>query len=454
MPDTFASRLSSFLKAIAFCGAVLLTASSASAQSNVPYYMGAVGGVSCDARGVVTRATVTDLEQIRSELRGALAPVASELAAESERRVVSLRGLEAELSKATAAGKAIPDEVHYLAGLRRVEFVLVDAARHDILLVGPAEGWKVDGKGNIVGLKSELPVMQLDDLLTALRSADVQEVISCSIDPTPEGITRLRELNSQLGPGNAPQANAEAMSAALGEQTVTVTGVPAESHFARVLVAADFRMKSISLAFEPSPVRSLPSFLSMMNRSHTAAAPRFWLEPTYAEVVRNESGSAWRLAGSSVKAMSETEYVSETGQRQATGRTDAASQRWTERMTKSYPELAKREPVFAEVQNCMDFAVVAALLRQAELTRLAGYDFPVLFGKNGNVQTAECVAPQRIPSGSNFVRQGNGTLYVSGGVALNPYSLLAQAKTDTAVETTLDLAVMSTPTHWWWEGGM
>ena len=39
------------------------------------------------------------------------------------------------------------------------------------MLVGPGEGWKVDGTGNVVGVTTGLPVMLLDDLLVALRSA-------------------------------------------------------------------------------------------------------------------------------------------------------------------------------------------------------------------------------------------------------------------------------------------
>ncbi|MDO4557412.1 MAG: hypothetical protein Q4C47_00400, partial [Planctomycetia bacterium] len=149
MPDTL--RSSMFLRTVAMFVAVALTVSAASAQ----IYQGAVGGVSFDARGVVTRATVDDTAKLQEELSATLSPVASDLAAESTRRVVSLRGLESELTKAAQAGTPIPDEVRYLAGLRRIERVLADQERHDILLVGPAEGWKVDAKGNVVGLASE-----------------------------------------------------------------------------------------------------------------------------------------------------------------------------------------------------------------------------------------------------------------------------------------------------------
>jgi hypothetical protein len=38
-----------------------------------------------------------------------------------------------------------------------------------------------------------------------------------------------------------------AMKEAFGPQKITITGVPANSHFARVLTAADYRMKRLAM---------------------------------------------------------------------------------------------------------------------------------------------------------------------------------------------------------------
>ena len=61
-----------------------------------------------------------------------------------------------------------------------------------------------------------------------------------------------------------PGTTAANIEQTLGPQQITFSGVPATSHFARVLVAADYRMKRLAMGFEPSPVRGLPSFLQMM----------------------------------------------------------------------------------------------------------------------------------------------------------------------------------------------
>ena len=75
---------------------------------------------------------------------------------------------------------------------------------------------------------------------------------------------------------------------------ITVTGVPATSHFARTMVAADFRMKRLAMDFEPAPVDGMPSFLSMITgrgRGMKNMMPRWWLAPNYEPLA--ETPTAW-----------------------------------------------------------------------------------------------------------------------------------------------------------------
>ena len=52
----------------------------------------------------------------------------------------------------------------------------------------------------------------------------------------------------------------------LGAPVISVTGVPLVGHFARVMVAADYRMKRLAVAFDPVPKGvNLPSFMSMVS---------------------------------------------------------------------------------------------------------------------------------------------------------------------------------------------
>ena len=161
---------------------------------------GAVGGVKVDANGVVSNPQVSELKELRQAWQAGLADVPADLQQPSELRFVSLKRLEAEAARAQAAGEELPEAVRFMAGLTRVKYVLVYPEQHDIVLAGPAEGWRVDARGSVVGAASGQPVLLLDDLMAALRAAEQSNMsgISCSIDPTPEGMQRLQQIAGSL----------------------------------------------------------------------------------------------------------------------------------------------------------------------------------------------------------------------------------------------------------------
>ena len=80
------------------------------------------------------------------------------------------------------------------------------------ILAGPAEGWKVGPNGAVVGVETGQPILLLDDLLVALRSIENTRSsgITCSIDPTAEGLARLQAL-----PGGDATRGATAAGAAV-----------------------------------------------------------------------------------------------------------------------------------------------------------------------------------------------------------------------------------------------
>ena len=136
--------------------------------------------------------------------------------------------------------------------MQQIQYVLVYPEQNDIVLVGPAEGWKVAADGTVVGETTGKPVLLLDDLLVVLRAVNSPspQVISCSIDPSEVGRQRVQRLKSR---SSDPRQAAAALESALGSQEITIDGIPADSHFAGVLVAADYRMKQIGMGLTPSP---------------------------------------------------------------------------------------------------------------------------------------------------------------------------------------------------------
>ena len=97
------------------------------------------------------------------------------------------------------------------------------------------------------------------------------ELISCSIDPTADGLVRLARAMRQRD-GAVSDKKLARFEEALGPQRITLTGVPQDSHFARVLVAADFTMKRLGMNFEPAPIDGLPSYLDLLGRGGASTA--------------------------------------------------------------------------------------------------------------------------------------------------------------------------------------
>ncbi len=393
-----------------------------------------VGGIYTDSDGIVRNAQIDELHRLARVRAEALAPVPAELGNSAATRKISLKGLEAAIREAMEAGRPLPDEVRYLAGLQQIQYVLVYPEQSDIVLVGPGEGWKVDARGNIVGVTTERPVMLLDDLLVALRTAGgaAQQPISCSIDPTSEGLQRLRAHVSKLRTIGNPVQTARGIEEVLGPQQVSITGVPPTSHFARVMVAADYRMKRLAMGFEPSPVAGLPSFLSMVpatGRGMSNMLPRWWLEPKYDPILRDPDGLAWKLRGARVVAMTEEDFLTATGATQQTGKANPVAARWAANMTEKFNELAVAEPIFGQLRNSMELAVVAALIVKENLKEKAGFSMPLLTGAE-QLQPEEFFAPRQVDTHASLMRKGrNWVITASGGVMVNSWAMVANVET-------------------------
>lgn len=224
------------------------------------FFQQAVGGISIDGAGVLSNAE-KDHNGLRQMWLDNLQPVPGDLNAPAKLRKISLRGIEKQLAEIARTEGRLPDELRFLAGLQRIEYVLVYPEQNDIVLAGYAEGWQVDARGNMVGTTTGRPVMQLDDLLIALRTAQAagRGGITCSIDPTAEGLARIQNyqnMSDKLVPtGLEPHAVAETIARELGPQTISFHGVPPDSRFAHVLLGADYRMKRLGMNLDPSPVK-------------------------------------------------------------------------------------------------------------------------------------------------------------------------------------------------------
>jgi Protein of unknown function (DUF1598) len=408
----------------------------------------AVGGVAVDADGVVSAPTIEDESQLAQVRETALADAPADLNLPAALRGVSLKQLEATVAKCRAEGQPLPEEVQFLAGLQRVEYVLVYPEQHDIVLAGPAEGWRMDALGNVVGATTGRPVVLLDDLIVALRTSDSSrlEAISCSIDPTPEGLQRLNLMLSGQRSMGDPQSTISHIEEALGPQKVSVTGVPASTHFARAMVAADFRMKRLAMNFQTSPVDNMPSFLHLVGSRAGNMMPRWWLAPKYEPLVRDAQGLTWQLRGQGVQCLTEEDHFNAAGERQQSVKPSPAARQWAETLTERYSELADHDSAFGQLRNVMDLAVVAALIDKEQLLARAGLELPQLLNE---VNVAVYPSPKQVASKASFIRHGSKyTISASGGVQIWPWQIADQTQESAAVDTVR--GKLPTDSDQWW----
>jgi hypothetical protein len=421
---------------------------------------GAVGGVMIDPDGNVRAATEAEQREMAAVVKAAIGNLEGDLAQPTDKRVVSLTKLQAALRELHETGRRMDDETAFLAGLQRVEYVVVDEENHDLLLVGPAEPWEVRADGTVVGKQSGGSVLRLDDLVAAFRSVEQARQdggIRCSIEPTDEGRLRLQGFlkNVKLRPGQNPAFLEAGMREAFGPQMITLAGVATDSRFARTLVAADFEMKRIAMALTPSPVGGLPSYLEIARnkKQSSAQSPRWWMACNYDAVARDPEGQVWKISGQGVKTMTEEDIVAADGSVKSDGRQDPLALKWADTMTQQYEALSKERPVFRDLRNAMDLAVVATLITQEQLDRRSGIDLNVIRGGDSLIETASYSLPKSLNPQCSFIHGRAGwTVTASGGVSINAFGIVENQVEQPELQTLVSVRETEESERWWWNG--
>lgn len=420
-------------------------------------------GVVIDGKGVLHKRSVSDPggQVTRERIAAAKASMPPELTRRSPSRKVSLTRLEKQIVE---NGGVPTDEMRYLAGLQRVRHVFCYPESGDVVIEGPAEGWITDMAGRVVGMTSGRPVVQLQDLVVALRAfppgAPGTPVIGCSIDPTEQGLAEMQRFLHHTGSYATPaqtQFIVNGLRTSLGMQEISVNGVPPDTHFAQVLVEADYRMKLIGIGLEQPPIRMV-SFVERVNPAAVSrnALFRWYFVPDYNCVRRSKDGLGMELVGDGVKLVGEDELVTADGQRSAAGRASTASQMFTTSFTKKYPELAKYSPVYAELRNLVDLVVAAAHIQEQDYYGKTGWRVE-LFGSEQAFAVETYQPPTQVESTVAAVWKGHrlmtpigGGVQIQAAMALEPENLLADDKGKVAElrrETKVELA----KGQWWWD---
>jgi hypothetical protein len=392
---------------------------------------GAASGIQIDPTGMVSNANSTMNPALLVKRQNAFVDdnLGDDLKKDVPLRKVSLVKLTQHCAELTKAQQPFPLEVQYLYGLTQIDFLFVDHEQKDIVIAGPAGPFAPNHEGRMCQISSKRPVLRLDDLIVAMREAKrSNRMIGCSIDPIPENLAAMqREVQNTvpLSP-DAVHRRFEHLATLLGKHTVRVDGIPAETHMALTLVEADYRMKRISIGMDPSQVKGLPSHLSLLKAAGNSMQ-RWWMIPFYDAIYTTPEHDAFEFTGTRVQLLSQDEISMGLGNRTDAATTKVSTEKWAQIFTERYGDLAKKSPVFAELQNVMDVIMVSYLLEQYRIPDQVQWDRQVFFDE-AMIPTKTLPAPTSTMAIFNTKRVGQGMVIglLSGGVTINPQETLSR----------------------------
>jgi hypothetical protein len=425
-----------------------------------------VTGVYVNGAGEVRRVNFEHSKTLQSAVGNQRRPGGTALG-DAEIRQVSLIQLERNLQSLAAQGKPIPEALQNLAGIYDLQYLIVDRENKDILIAGPAGPWRVDAEGVNVNVKTGRPVLQLSDLVTCLRSVWFDGGrFGCAITPRQQNLASAQEfLRTTSLRGDAFRRD---LQKAVGMQDIEVFGIDPNSSTARVLLEADYRMKLVGMGLEPS-IPAVPSYFQEALKTPEAAqsmdVARWWFTLNYDGIATDENRTIFELKGTGVKVLSETEMLGEQGQRIHTNQSQGPTKLFAENFTKHFDQLAEQYPVYNQLRNVFDLAMVCSLIRREGLAKEVNWNL-TYFGRSSSgsqflyqeqpSNVAKVVESVMNSEAINFSKGGKKfrqtIIGVSGGIDC-PVSQLVDSTRYQAIKSVPELATVprDESLRWWWD---
>jgi hypothetical protein len=169
-------------------------------------------------------------------------------------------------------------------------------------------------------------------------------------------------------------------------------------------------------------------------------------------VLKSDDDLAWQLRGPGVQALSEEGYLARGGTiERGRVKENSLTRKWADGMTAKYEPLSAAAPIFAELRNCMDLAVVAALLTKEDLPGLAGCDLSLLLDEK-RIGVAQYHVPKTVASQASLIRKGRQwVVSISGGVDVNSWAVLERVEVDPNLAARRKSAAPASDSRWWWD---
>jgi hypothetical protein len=381
-------------------------------------------GVHVDARGVL-RSRTTDPDPRLAELW----KNAKSLQKDGKFLYVSLPRLFAEARRILEGGKPLPPDLRYFGGLTRLQYVFVFPESKDLVIAGPAE--PVDARESFrpLGRISGRPVLQLDDLVTALRAFGPgrnPDRLGCDLEITAEMKERVNAKIQAVGPAariTGFRKACDQIAEAGGLQPVKYFGLDPTTRFAFVCVEADYRLKQLGLGLLASPVPKVESYRNLISQPEKEF--RFSLESNYDALAAAPDGLAFELRGPSLKVNGGL-----LGHPESTIQDlSPAGKRFVTLCNENFDALARHLVSWSDLCNLGDLSVLAALVEGDGLAKKAGWGLEWILEAKGYPVTA-MTAPTSAATLCNFTASGNNALFLTGGIWIKPAEWAAKRAPD------------------------
>ena len=382
-------------------------------------------GVYIDPEGVLHSTGKPDerLDALRSK--------AAKLPKDDKLVYVSLPRVFAEARKHREMGRPLPPEVRYLGGMVRLKYVFVYPEEKDLVIAGPAEPFDVDVPYRPLGRYSGRPVLQLDDVVTALRKVGPggkAGALGCTLEVTQEIFDRIQKKTKEVGPKAPSIGNrrvTELISEAGGPQPVKYIGLEPDNRYAAVCIEADYLLKMFGLGLFDSPTPKVKSYMALSTSAHKPH--RFAFECGYDPMGVSPDGLAFELRGASLKVV--TSLYSVEKQEVKEGEISSAAKHFTKDFSRHFEEVSRHVPAFADLANLSDLAVLAALIARDDLHTQAGWDLSWALDPVA-CKVEAVTAPKSAQTLCHYRQYGRETIFVAGGVLLAAASQITERAKD------------------------
>lgn len=394
----------------------------------------------------------------------------------SKLRYVSLPRLEAAIAQRQNAHQPLDAAMLTLAGLQRVQYVLVYPETGDLVLAGPAGDWRATRDG-LVDADTGRPLVRLDDLLTLWRRQQDKgsAAFGCSIVPRQEALARTQEFLAAsaaqpIEPGERRDWLAQ-LRDTLGVQDVEYYNIDPNTRIAGLLLSADYHMKLVGMGLAEA-VPGVKSYLATVRLGPGGQAPpmailRWWFSIPMSTVEATAAGDAFALPANCVQVLSENEMLAARGERVHTGQSDELNSQFARSFTAEFEALAAKYPVYAQLARVFELSLALAVIEKEGLAAKVAWT-PSLLLDNERLRLPRLETPKgvqtvinhRVIGGRHIIAGISGGVWVDGGKSLAvsaasgevATTLASMRKAPAAPSPAVVNDAEATPAiAWWWD---